>query len=94
MGILCISYYMLRQRHRIKTLAQKLSNAKLEDFIRELGEKYRTRPLDHGRIRYKWTKLLCIVRADFDRGGKKAENINITKRRILGRERRPFLQQL
>ena len=93
MGILCILYYILRRRYRIRALARKLSNAKLEDFVRELGEKYRTRPLDHGRVRYKWTKPLCIVRADFDRGGRKAENVNITRRRILRRDRRPTLQR-
>jgi hypothetical protein len=93
MGILCFLYYMLRRRRRIKTLARKLSNAKLDDFIRELGEKYRTRPLDHGKVRYKWTKPLCIVRADFERDGRKAENINITGRKILRRGRGPALQR-
>jgi hypothetical protein len=93
MGMLCFLYYMLWRRRRIKTLARKLNNAKLDDFIRELGEKYRTRPLDHGKVRYKWTRPLCIVRADFERGGRKAENINITRRRILKRDRRSTLQQ-
>ena len=89
---LSVLYYLIRY-YRIKGLYRKLRDADIKAFIREPGKKYRTRPLNQNRVRYKWIKPLYTIRTDFDRSGKQAKNISITKRRLFRRERRLSMQR-
>ncbi|WP_133176788.1 hypothetical protein [Terrimonas sp.] len=40
-----------------------------DEFIKVLGEGYKSRPLDMETYRYKWHKGVFIIRADFDKKG-------------------------
>ncbi|MFT3704300.1 MAG: hypothetical protein QM802_18170 [Agriterribacter sp.] len=86
---LAIFSYVLSQYLLFRKLKQKLDTQNREVFVKELGEKYKIRPINYDLHRYKWLKGIFIVRANFDDKGNLVGSKTISRRKVFGRNHAP-----